>query len=78
MRLIDKLVENALEMGYKSDTPCWVVEKATWKDERIYKGTLKTISKKVSKVKGVGLILLGEFLYQKEKGASHLYSKEWI
>ncbi len=31
MRLIDKLVENALEMGYKSDTPCWVIEKATWK-----------------------------------------------
>ena len=75
INLIDKLTKTALEMDYSPDTPCWVVEKATWEDEKIYKGTLKTISKQVSHIKGVALILLGDFLYQKELESSHLYSK---
>lgn len=33
-------------MGYSKETPCWVVEKATWEDEKIYKGTIDDIENK--------------------------------
>ena len=75
INLIDKLVKKALSLGYSKDTLCWVVEKATWKDEAIYKGTLDSISPMVEHIKGVALILLGDFLNQKESVSSHLYSK---
>jgi len=75
INLIDKLIEKALFLGYSKDTPCWAVEKATWKDETIYKGTLDSISPMVEHIKGVALILLGDFLHQKESIGSHLYSK---
>jgi precorrin-4/cobalt-precorrin-4 C11-methyltransferase len=65
-------------MGYSEDTPCWVVEKATWKEEKIYKGTLTNIEQQVSHIKGVALILFGEYLHQKESEESHLYVKPLI
>jgi len=75
INLIDKMVKKALFLGYSKDTLCWVVEKATWKDEAVYKGTLGSISPMVEHIKGVALILLGDFLNQKESISSHLYSK---
>jgi len=77
IRLLKKLKESAYKLGYAKDTPCWVVEKATWKDEKIYKATIDTIEQQVSHIKGVALILFGEFLYQKESVESHLYAKEY-
>lgn len=76
IRLIDKLTKRALELGYSKDTPCFVVEKATWEDEKIYKGTIETIADMVKDVKGIALILLGEFLNQEEKIPSHLYNRD--
>ena len=71
--LIEKLKSKALDMGYSSNTPCWVIEKATWAEERIYKGTISNIQSQVSHIKGIALILFGEFLYQKSTIESHLY-----
>jgi len=76
--LIKKLKKKALEMGYSPDTPCWVVEKATWTEEKIYKGTISDIQDQVSHIKGVALILFGEFLNQKETQESHLYVKPLV
>ncbi len=76
--LLKKLKRKALEMGYNPDTPCWVVEKATWEDEAIYKGTILDIEEKVSHIKGIALILLGDFLHQKESEESHLYVKPLV
>ena len=73
--LLKKLKAKALQMGYSIDTPCWVVEKASWEDEQIYKGTLSDIEEKTSHIKGVAVILFGEFLHQKESVESHLYRK---
>ncbi len=73
--LIKKLIQKATDMGYSKDTPCWVVEKATWEDEAVYKGTLETIYEKVSHIRGVALIMVGDFLHQKESEESHLYMK---
>jgi len=76
--LLKKLKKKALAMGYSPDTPCWVVEKATWEDEAIYKGTLSNIEEQVSHIRGIALILLGDFLYQEESEESHLYVKPLV
>jgi len=76
--LLKKLKKEALEMGYNEDTPCWVVEKATWEDEKIYKGTITDIHEKVSHIRGIALILFGDFLHQKESEESHLYVKPLV
>ena len=73
--LLKKLKKEALDMGYSSNTPCWVVEKASWEDEKTYKGTISDIHNQVSHIKGIALILFGEFLNQKESIQSHLYIK---
>jgi precorrin-4/cobalt-precorrin-4 C11-methyltransferase len=77
IRLIAKLKSTALELGYSIDTPCWVVEKASWRDEMIYRGTLESIEEQVSHIKGVSLILFGEFLHQKPSIESHLYATKY-
>ena len=73
--LIDKLKSTAYNLGYSKDTPCWVVQKATWGDEKIYKGTIDNIKEQVSHIKGIALILFGKFLEQKESEESHLYKR---
>ena len=76
--LLKKLKSKALKMGYSLDTPCWVVEKATWEDEAIYKGTIDDIEHQVGHIRGIALILFGDFLYQKETQESHLYVKPLV
>ena len=76
--LLKKLKSKALEMGYSPNTPCWVVEKATWEDEAIYRGTLENIAPQVAHIKGIALILLGDFLHQEETVESHLYVKPLV
>ena len=77
IRLIDKLKNTAYKLGYSKTTPCWVVEKATWEDEKIYKGTLDNIEQQVKHIKGVALILFGEFLHQNPTQESHLYATNY-
>ncbi len=77
VKLIEKLKNTAYELDYRVDTPCWVVEKASWSDEMVYKGTLEDIEDKVSHIKGVALILFGNFLEQKTNVESHLYAKKY-
>jgi len=75
--LIKKLKEVALELQYEESTPCWVIEKATWAEERVYKGTLATIEEQVCHIKGVALILFGNYLHQEATEESHLYAKKY-
>lgn len=77
IKLIEKLKLSAYELGYSDKTPCWVVEKASWSEEKIYKGSIENIQEKVSHIKGVALILFGEFLNQQPKTESHLYAKSY-
>lgn len=68
---IDDLVA-ALLPSYGQDTPAAVVYKATWKDERIVRGTLKTIADQVkeAKITRTALVLVGDFLdttYERSK-----------
>jgi len=74
--MIDKVVEQLLE-GYSPDTPAAVVEKASWPEERVLKGTLANLAQ-ITKDAGItktALILVGNFL--KDTGKSKLYDREF-
>ena len=75
--LVERLKTTAYKVGYAKDTPCWVVERATWSDEKIYKGTIDTIQEDVAHIKGVALIMFGDFLEQQATVESHLYAKKY-
>jgi precorrin-4/cobalt-precorrin-4 C11-methyltransferase len=49
---IVKVVEELQKGGYPKETPCQVVYKATWPEQKIVKGTLTDI---VEKVKAQGI-----------------------
>lgn len=77
--MIDKVAAE-LKKGYPKDTPVAVVYRATWKDQKIIRGSLSDIAGKV-KAAGItrhamiiaGPVVGGAIL----KGASKLYSKEF-
>lgn len=75
---ISKVVEKLIVGGYPEDTPVAVVYKATWKDEKQVRGTLKDIADKV-KIEGItktALIMVGRFLGS-EYNYSKLYDKDF-
>ena len=72
-------VVKKLSVHYPSETPVIVVYKASWKDEKIIRGNLETISEKV-KAEGIrltALILVGQVFDTKDFEDSRLYSKEY-
>lgn len=77
LSLIDELYNTAMKLGYTENTPVWIVEKATWPEQRVIKGTLNDIRQKVQEagIKRTALILFGEYLNQQEKEESHLYTR---
>ncbi|MCW3995171.1 MAG: precorrin-4 C(11)-methyltransferase [Candidatus Bathyarchaeota archaeon] len=76
---IARVVEDLKKGGYPEDTPCQVVYKATWPEQKIVKGTLEDI---VPKVKAAGitetaLIFVGRVLDPKEYDYSKLYDPKF-
>ena len=62
--LLEPLRERLLIGGYKADTPAAIVYKASWPDERIYRGTVDTLPQ-IAQENGItktALIVVGEFL----------------
>lgn len=81
INLIQEVVRDLMSAGYKSLTPVAVVQKATWDDEKVVRGTLSTISEQV-KVEGIdraAVIIVGQCL-STQKGnysQSQLYSSQF-
>lgn len=77
VHFIEELVER-LKVGYPEDTPCAVVYKASWPEEKQVVGTLADIAEKVQ-AQGIGktaLITVGRFLGD-EYALSKLYDKSF-
>ena len=74
---IGEVVEELLK-HYEKETPVAVVQKATWKDEKIVIGTLDNIEKlvKENNITKTAQILVGNFLGDKYS-LSKLYDKEF-
>lgn len=81
--MICELVEELKKGGiYTNETPCAVVYKATWKDEKIVRGNLGDIAEKAKKegICKTALILVGDFLgekYNKSKLYDSTFSTEF-
>ncbi|MBI5098397.1 MAG: precorrin-4 C(11)-methyltransferase [Nitrospirae bacterium] len=79
--LIEKVRDELLE-GYTEDTPVVVVEKVSWPEEKIVRGTLKDIVELVKNatIQKTALIYIGEALRASEKQLkkeSKLYHKDF-
>ena len=70
--LAEDVQERLMQGGYKKETPIAIVYKATWPEEKIYKGHLHELAKiiKDNHIKKTALIVVGDFLgdtYERSK-----------
>ena len=75
---IENVVADLLEAGLTEDTPVAVVQKASWQDEKILRGNLKSIVAQVQseKIERQALIIVGNCL-NKNYEKSQLYSPQF-
>jgi precorrin-4/cobalt-precorrin-4 C11-methyltransferase len=78
VHMFGDLVQELLEGGYSADTPVAVVEKASWPEERVFKGTLTTISDQLAAagVNRTAMVIIGNVL-DREYEPSRLYAPEF-
>lgn len=76
--MINRVVEKLLT-AFSSDTPVAIVQRATWKDEKIVLGTLSTIEAQVQdhSIKKTAMILVGDFIKTSSFEFSKLYDKNF-
>ncbi|MCS7280184.1 MAG: precorrin-4 C(11)-methyltransferase [Desulfobacterota bacterium] len=75
---IEKVVSKLKRAGLSDGTPCAVIQRVTWPDQKILTGTLKDISEKV-KLHGItkhALIIVGDVL-RPTYGRSKLYDPQF-
>lgn len=77
VKMTDELVKKLL-VSYPSDTPAAVVYKASWKDQKIIRGTLENIPEKVKNagITKTALVIVGNFLGD-EYELSKLYDRNF-
>jgi precorrin-4/cobalt-precorrin-4 C11-methyltransferase len=73
--MMDKVVAELVEGGYSPNTSVAVVEKASWPDQQIVRGTLIDIAGKIkeSAIRKTAMILVGRALSNDPAAASKLY-----
>lgn len=78
VHLLDGVVAELTAGGYPPDTPIAVVQKATWPDEKIYRGTLADIAATVAEagVDRTAMIVVGRCLGG-DYALSRLYAPEF-
>ncbi|MBA3750938.1 MAG: cobalt-precorrin-4 C(11)-methyltransferase, partial [Nitrosopumilus sp.] len=64
---------------YNNETPIAIAYKATWNEEKIVKGTIETISKKVKEEKIIktALIIVGDVISPKKYEFSKVYDSQF-
>lgn len=80
VHLLDKVTEELLKGGaYTSETPVAIIYKATWKDQKIVKGTIGNIVKKVKEERIVktALIVVGDVIAPKKYEYSKVYDAQF-
>lgn len=78
VHMLDNVVQQLLDGGYPADTPIAIVQKASWPEEKILSGTLKTIAAQVAeaKIDRTAMIVVGKCL-NSEYALSRLYAPEF-
>jgi precorrin-4/cobalt-precorrin-4 C11-methyltransferase len=78
VQMIEDVVKDLLQ-HYKQETPVAVVQRASWPDEKIVRGTLGDIASKVqaSGITKTAMIIVGDVLDTKKITPSKLYDKKF-
>ncbi|MEG0364349.1 MAG: precorrin-4 C(11)-methyltransferase [Erysipelotrichales bacterium] len=78
MSLIPDLVKELNEGGYELDTPAAIVYKATWPDEKVFRGTIKDLEQIATdnNITKTALIIVGHVL-DSDYELSKLYDKHF-
>lgn len=79
VHLLSDIVKESIAGGYKKSTPVAVVYRASWKDQKIVKGTLNDIIKKVrdEKITRTAIVIISEVIDSKTYEFSKLYDKKF-
>lgn len=79
VHLLSDIVKEAVEGGYKKSTPVAVVYRASWRDQKIVKGTLKDITKKVrdEKISRTAIVIISDVIDSTNYEFSKLYDKKF-
>lgn len=79
VHLLSKLVKEAITGGYKKSTPVAVVFRASWDDQKIVKGTLNDIVKKIQdeKITRTAIVIISDVIQPKSYEYSKLYDKKF-
>ncbi|KER06457.1 putative cobalt-precorrin-4 C-methyltransferase protein [Marine Group I thaumarchaeote SCGC AAA799-E16] len=79
VHLLSKLVTEAIAGGYKKSTPVAVVYRASWNDQKIVKGTLGDIVKKIKeeKITRTAIVIISDVINSESYEYSKLYDKEF-
>jgi len=77
--MIVRVIDDLRAGGYPANTPIAVVERASWPDEQILRGTLADIAERVqsSQIKKTAMIVVGPALAEDSRIASKLYDAEF-
>ena len=78
VHMFEELVNELTAGGYSPDTPVAVVEKASWPEQRIFRGTLTTIAEQLSAagVNRTAMVIVGKVL-DGDYEQSRLYAPEF-
>jgi precorrin-4/cobalt-precorrin-4 C11-methyltransferase len=79
VHLLSSIVKESLAGGYKKSTPVAVVYRASWKDQKIIKGTLGDIVKKIKdeKITRTAVVIISNVIDSKTYEYSKLYDKKF-
>lgn len=78
VHMIENVMNELMEGGYSADTPVAIVQKASWPEQKIFRGTIKTIGAIVTdaKIDRTAMIVVGHCL-DSEYALSRLYAPEF-
>ena len=79
VHLLTDIVKESIAGGYKKSTPVAVVYRASWKDQKIVKGTLGDITKKVrdEKITKTAIVIISDVIDPETYEYSKLYDKKF-
>ncbi len=78
VHMIDNVMKELMDGGYTSNTPVAIVQKASWPEQKIFRGTIETIGAivKDAKIDRTAMIVVGHCL-DSEYALSRLYAPEF-
>lgn len=78
VHMIDNVMKELMDGGYKHDTPVAIVQKASWPDQKIFRGTVSTIGQIITdaKIDRTAMIVVGRCL-DSQYALSRLYAPEF-